>query len=389
MNHSIMSNFHDKPSEWFRIFIIILFIIIVFIGLIGNTLVLLSVLTNHIKIRRSSTNLLLVNMSCADLIILSFNIFDIIQFSFDHSWPTAWYLGLFLCKIIRFFQVLGCYVSVQTLLVISIERYISIIHAVKISHSNRRKRLLLIFIVIWSIGIIMALPNLILLTLHPLYNRSEYYICGLSDHYTHSYFVLFYKYTESILFYFIPIFVQAILYILICRKIFLVGRAVKAHFRAEQLQCSTSDSRRQYSGTKTSSSLPTPLTDNNLSLMAMMIPRSQSQLMPISNITNKISDTARKRAIIMLLLVTLLYFIAFSPAQINFIYTQVYGLHHLFENRLFFIISILLVLSTTAFNPILFYIFSKFFRHKFNTILRRFCPIYRIHSRRQNDFPMI
>ncbi|CAF1550171.1 unnamed protein product [Rotaria sordida] len=111
--------------------------------------------------------------------------------------------------------------------------------------------------------------------------------------------------------------------------------------------------------------------------------------MPISNITNKISDTARKRAIIMLLLVTLLYFIAFSPAQINFIYTQVYGLHHLFENRLFFIISILLVLSTTAFNPILFYIFSKFFRHKFNTILRRLCPIYRIHSRRQNDFPMI
>ena len=62
-------------------------------------------------------------MSCADLIILLFNIFDIIQFSFDRSWPAAWYLGLPLCKIVRFSQVLGCYVSVQTLLVISIERY--------------------------------------------------------------------------------------------------------------------------------------------------------------------------------------------------------------------------------------------------------------------------
>jgi hypothetical protein len=118
MNYTITPSFLNGPSEWFRIFLIILFII----GLIGNTLVLLSVLTNHIKIRRSSTNLLLVNMSCADLIILCFNIFDIIQFSYDRLWPTAWYLGLSLCKIVRFSQVLGCYVSVQTLLVISIER---------------------------------------------------------------------------------------------------------------------------------------------------------------------------------------------------------------------------------------------------------------------------
>lgn len=122
MNHNLTLPMIDKPSEWFRIFLITLFIIIVFIGLIGNTLVLLSILTNHIKIRRSSTNLLLVNMSCADLIILFFNIFDILQFSYDRSWPTAWYFGLSCCKIFRFFQVLGCYISVQTLFIISIER---------------------------------------------------------------------------------------------------------------------------------------------------------------------------------------------------------------------------------------------------------------------------
>ena len=96
----------------------------------------------------------------------------------------------------------------------------------------------------------------------------------------------------------------------------------------------------------------------------------------------------------MLLLVALLYFIAFSPAQINFIYSQINQMHHLYENRLFFIISILLALSSTAFNPILFYIFSKFFRHKFNIILRSFCPRCRVHTGRrrrgeENDFPMI
>lgn len=168
----------------------------------------------------------------------------------------------------------------------------------------------------------------------------------------------------------------------------MVDRAVQAYCRADHTQCSISDSQRQYSGTKTSL-LPTPLTDNNISLVPMTTPRSQSSLMPIPNSTTKIGDRARRRAIIMLLVVTILYFIAFSPAQINFIYTQINGLHHLYENRLFFIISILLVLSSTAFNPILFYIFSKFFRHKFNILLRSLCPKCRIHSRRQNEFPMI
>lgn len=87
-------------------------------------------------------------------------------------------------------------------------RYISIIHPIKISNVNRCKRLALVFILIWSIGIIMAMPNLILLTLHPLYHRPGFNICGLSDQYIHSSWILIYKYIESILFFFIPIFVQ-------------------------------------------------------------------------------------------------------------------------------------------------------------------------------------
>jgi hypothetical protein len=142
----------------------------------------------------------------------------------------------------------------------------------------------------------------------------------------------------------------------------LVDRAVQAHCYAEQLQQgSISDSNRQYSGTKMSTLFPTPLTDNQMSVMPMITRRSPTNSITISNSPNKKSDTTRKRLIIMLLLVATLYFIAFSPAQINFIYIQINKLHPLYENRLFFTISILLALSSTAFNPILFYIFSKFF----------------------------
>lgn len=122
MNSTILITIKNEPSSWIRLFLIQLFILILTVGILGNSLVLMSVFTSHTKVRRSTTNLLLVNMSCADLIILVFNLFDVAQFSLDSYWPTAWYLGLFSCKIVRFSQVFGCYVSVQTLLTISIER---------------------------------------------------------------------------------------------------------------------------------------------------------------------------------------------------------------------------------------------------------------------------
>lgn len=93
-------------------------------------------------------------------------------------------------------------------------RYISIIHPVKISRISRRKRLYLIFILIWSLGFIVALPNLYLLKLHPLYNRPHYYVCGLSDHWIDSQLNIFYKYTESVFFFFLPAIIQVSLLIL-------------------------------------------------------------------------------------------------------------------------------------------------------------------------------
>jgi len=165
----------------------------------------------------------------------------------------------------------------------------------------------------------------------------------------------------------------------------LVDRAVQAHCHAQQLRESMiSDSREQYSDTKFSSTLPLRL---NRSLLTVTSPRTQPHV--LKSTKNNNGNIARKKAIIMLVIVAIFYFIAFSPSQINFIYTQINHSHHLYEYRLFFIIAILLALSSTAFNPILFYIFSKFFRCKFDILLSHACPVCRSSTRHQNNLPMI
>ncbi|CAF4606822.1 unnamed protein product, partial [Rotaria sp. Silwood2] len=176
-----------------------------------------------------------------------------------------------------------------------------------------------------------------------------------------------------------------ILYLIICHKIFLVDRTIQAHCHAQSAQqIIISNSFRQYSDTKLSCSLPSPLINNNKSLSPMISPCSQSHM--IKSRTNN-GNIARKKAIIMLLIIAILYFIAFSPIQINFIYTEITHSHHLYEHRLFFIITILLALSSTAFNPILYYIFSKYFRYKFKILLRHICPLCRSTTKYQTNCP--
>lgn len=199
----------------------------------------------------------------------------------------------------------------------------------------------------------MALPNLYLLKLHPFPNRSKHFICGLSDHQIDFKYLLIYKYAESIFFFFLPaviqvrihsliytlieqILLQTILYMIICQKIFFIDRAI------------------QYS-----------------SLIPSQVP---------------MKNLARKKAILMLLIIAMFYFLAFSPTQINFLYTQIQHAHHLYEHRLFFVITILLALSSTAINPILFYIFSKFFRMEFNRILQVISS--RMRRRQEEGIPM-
>lgn len=165
----------------------------------------------------------------------------------------------------------------------------------------------------------------------------------------------------------------------------MVDRVVQAHSLAQNLEePMISDSLNQYSDIKLSTSLP-PSPPLKTSLSPIISIRSQPNV--LTSTTNH-GNVARKKAVIMLLIVAILYFIAFSPTQINFIYTQINHLHHLYEHRLFFLITILLALSSTAFNPILFYIFSKFFRCKFNILLRRICSVPCSSTRHQNNFPM-
>lgn len=116
----VLHAFHGDigPSSPQTIIILsILFFFIGIVGILGNSLVIFSVVFNK-KMRTSMTNLLITNLAFSDLVIILFGIPETIQFMMN----KGWILSDVCCKINRFILVTSLYGSVLTLMALCVER---------------------------------------------------------------------------------------------------------------------------------------------------------------------------------------------------------------------------------------------------------------------------
>lgn len=132
----------------------IVFIITLIVGLIGNSLVIFVIATN--KQMRNTTNLLILNLSLADLIFLIFCIpANMISVYILHEWVA----GSFMCRLHLAFQFITVYISIYTLVLMSFDRYLAVVHAIS-SMSLRTTKNALIFIVsLWVVVVGSNAPS--------------------------------------------------------------------------------------------------------------------------------------------------------------------------------------------------------------------------------------
>ena len=116
--HSI-PNAVDAVHMWEVVVLSVVFIAIGIIGLVGNVVMIVVVMSDR-KMRHSATNLFLVNMAIADLLLMTFTIPEIVMFMKNRGWI----LGLYVCKIERFILVFAVYASVLTQVSLSTERWV-------------------------------------------------------------------------------------------------------------------------------------------------------------------------------------------------------------------------------------------------------------------------
>ncbi|XP_075210909.1 tachykinin-like receptor at 86C [Lycorma delicatula] len=120
------------------------------VAITGNIIVIWIVLA-HPRMR-TVTNYFLMNLSVADLLMSSLNcIFNFI-FMLNAHWP----FGSAYCILNNFIANVTVASSVFTLVAISIDRYVAIVHPLR--HRISRKRASFVLVIVWLSSCILAIP---------------------------------------------------------------------------------------------------------------------------------------------------------------------------------------------------------------------------------------
>ena len=231
--------------------------IFVILAIVGNIFICLAIRTK--KNLQTLTNYYVFNLAVADLAFGLTGMPMILVTSF----AGKWILGDALCQISGLLITLFCLVSIWSLTLISINRYIAVGRASSYKHIFRKKRVLVSIGLVWLFAILMAFP--------PLVGWSRIIpgdnFCTI-DGRKH----LSYAATIIVLAYFAPLVIMAALY----TKIFFVLREHEQFMREMKMRnrnMSFTTSQQDYQDSSFSSEYDSTLTRSTESRKHSSLPR--------------------------------------------------------------------------------------------------------------------
>lgn len=132
------------------------FRLILLLGMVGNTLVLviLGCLQQRGHPSHRATNIFIRNLSIADLCFLLF----CVPFQATIYSLPEWIFGAFFCKWVHYLAMATMLVSIFTLVVMSVDRHIAVVHAKRSPCIHSKCNAALGADVIWLLSLLIAIP---------------------------------------------------------------------------------------------------------------------------------------------------------------------------------------------------------------------------------------
>ncbi|KAJ8341058.1 hypothetical protein SKAU_G00333490 [Synaphobranchus kaupii] len=146
---------NGNVQEFGRIFLPTLYSLVFIVGLMGNGLVVYVLLAYH-KRTMTVTDLCLLHLAVSDLLF-------VISLPFWSYYAAAadWPFGDFLCKTVTGLYHLGFYGSIFFMVLMSVDRYVVIVHAVTTARHRSMRVGIALCGVVWFISLCASLPAII------------------------------------------------------------------------------------------------------------------------------------------------------------------------------------------------------------------------------------
>ncbi|XP_034714980.1 B2 bradykinin receptor-like [Etheostoma cragini] len=155
-NHTNATDCPDPYDwEWLHTSQPVYILLITVLGIVFNVFVLI-VFCFH-KNACTVAEIYLSNLAAADLVLVSCLPFWAVYTSNGFDWP----FGLFLCKVVNLGIKINAYSSIYFLVLVSIDRYVALVHTMSHGRMRRPKYAKLGCSLIWGFSLILSIPVLI------------------------------------------------------------------------------------------------------------------------------------------------------------------------------------------------------------------------------------
>ncbi|KAG8189385.1 hypothetical protein JTE90_021887 [Oedothorax gibbosus] len=197
------------------------FAVVFFVGLLGNGTLVLIFVRN--RFMRSIPNTYIMSLAIGDFLVIVGTVpFISLIYTFD-SWPY----GTFMCKLSEFLKDLSSGVTVFTLTLLSIDRYIAIVKPLHklTGHGGKTFTIFLVGIV-WLVAISIAIPGAHFSYLWevPLYPNHVIYVCYPFPESMKPWYPRTMVLVKFFVLYAVPLSLIAIFYALMARHLFSASK---------------------------------------------------------------------------------------------------------------------------------------------------------------------
>ncbi len=135
-----------------RIVVPIIFTLISVLGFTGNMLVIIVVLAN--RQMRNTTNLLILSLSVADL----FFIIICVPFTAMSYAMTTFPFGIVWCRTYQYVVQVTAYVSIYTLVLMSLDRYLAVVHPISSMTLRTERNTVVVIVLCWIVILLGNIP---------------------------------------------------------------------------------------------------------------------------------------------------------------------------------------------------------------------------------------
>ena len=213
---------------WFyKVAIPTLYSVIAVVGTVGNLMVIFVICSR--RAMRTTVNVLLLNLACSDLLFLVV----CVPFVAYHFAADDWAFGDLMCKLSQFLLYVTVYVTMYTLLLVAVVRYLTIVYPRSSARWRTRRVVCCTVGVIWGVMLLINVPTLLIYRVKsfpPGNAACVYSYCGVeSAAVGRRLFVPFFVFT-----YVLPLAVITTLYLLVLRYLRESSRSSAGHLKARR-----------------------------------------------------------------------------------------------------------------------------------------------------------